>query len=159
MKKAMKILAWILGILVLVLAIAWFGFLKPEPPPISQADRAAVSLMPLPAELKLGKGAFVLDETLSHQFSGESGPRLERAAERFYAVIQPDGNSIEVEGHSRNLSVLAKLGLEALNDPAALRESEPMQEEFFRAASESQGACILPLAAPVQKLVQSASSN
>jgi hexosaminidase len=87
MKKAMKILAWILGILVLVLAIAWFGFLKPEPPPISQADRAAVSLMPLPAELKLGKGAFVLDETLSHQFSGESGPRLERAAERFYAKL------------------------------------------------------------------------
>jgi len=72
-----------------------------------------------------------------------------------------EGNAFltEVEAHSRNLSVLAKLGLEALNDPAALRESEPMQEEFFRTATEPQGACILPLVAPVQKLVQSASSN
>ncbi len=87
MKKAFKIIAWILAILVLALAIAWFGFLKPEPPPISRADRADINLMPLPAELKLGKGAFVLNETLSHQFSGESGPRLERAVDRFYAKL------------------------------------------------------------------------
>jgi len=87
MKKVLKIIAWILGILILTLAIAWFGFFKPEPPPISPADRAAINLMPLPAELKLGKGAFVLNETLSHHFSGESGPRLERAVERFYAKL------------------------------------------------------------------------
>jgi len=61
--------------------------------------------------------------------------------------------------HSRNLSVLAKLGLEALNDPGALVKSGPMQKEFFKAAAEAQGGCILPLVAPVQKLVESAAKK
>ena len=66
---------------------------------------------------------------------------------------------MEVEAHSRNLSVLASMGLDALNHPTALRETEPMQEEFFKAASETQGGCILPLVGPVQKLVQSAAKK
>ncbi len=84
MKKALKIVGWILGILILVAAVAWFGFLRPQPPPISPADREEISLMPLPAELKLDRGALVLDQSLSHAFTGASGPRLERAVERFY---------------------------------------------------------------------------
>jgi hexosaminidase len=87
MKRALKILGWILGILLAIVAVAWFGFLKPKPPPISPEDRAELTIMPLPAELKLGSGEFVLDEALSHEFSGESGPRLERALSRFYTKL------------------------------------------------------------------------
>lgn len=87
MKKVLKIIAWILGILIVLAIVAWFGFLRPEPPPISDADRAEISLMPLPAELKLGNGVFVLDHTLSHEFTGESGPRMERALDRFYKKL------------------------------------------------------------------------
>ena len=79
--------------------------------------------------------------------------------EKLAPALEDNKFLMEVEAHSRNLSILAKLALDAINDPAALRESAPMQEEFFRTASEPQGACILPLVSPVQKLVQSASSN
>jgi len=79
--------------------------------------------------------------------------------EKLAPAFEDNERLMEVEAHSRDLSVLAKLGLEALVDPAALRKSEPMHEDFFKAASEAQGGCILPLAAPVQKLVQSASGK
>jgi hexosaminidase len=87
MKKALKITGLILLILIAVAAIAWFGFLKPQPPPVSEEDRAAVSLMPLPAEMSLGQGNFVLGEDLSHQFTQQSSPRLERAMARFYKKL------------------------------------------------------------------------
>jgi len=79
--------------------------------------------------------------------------------EKLAPAFEGNERLMEVESHSRNLSVLAQLGWEALADPAALRKSKPMQEDFFRAASEAQGGCILPLVAPVQKLVQSASGK
>jgi len=84
MKKVFKIIGWGLLILLMAAAIAWFGFLKPEPPPISSEDRAEIKLMPLPAELKLGKAVFLVDETMDHDLTGLSTPRLERAVERFY---------------------------------------------------------------------------
>ena len=87
MKKALKIFGWILLVLLVLAAIAWFGFLKPEPPPISEEDRKALTLMPLPAELKSGHGAFILDNSLGHDFPALSTPRLERAVERFYQKL------------------------------------------------------------------------
>jgi hypothetical protein len=66
---------------------------------------------------------------------------------------------MEVEAHSRNLSVLAALGLDAINDPTSLKETEAAMEEFFKAASEAHGGCILPLTEHVQKLVQSAAKK
>jgi hexosaminidase len=87
MKKALKIIGWILGILILLAVLAWFGFLKPEPPPISPEDRAQVTLLPLPAELKLGKGWLFLDENLGHEFKALSSPRMKRAVERFYSKL------------------------------------------------------------------------
>jgi len=44
----------ILGILILLLAggaVAWFGFLRPDPPPISEKDLPQLTLMPLPSDL------------------------------------------------------------------------------------------------------------
>jgi hexosaminidase len=103
MKKVLKIIGWILLILLLALAIAWFGFLKPEPPPISPEDRAEIKLMPLPSQLKLGKGVFVLDEDISHAFTSLTTPRMERAVERFYKKLS-DHTSLNVgNGNGRTL--------------------------------------------------------
>ncbi len=58
MKKALKIIGVILLVLLIAIAIAWFGFIKPEPPPISAEDRAAIHMMPLPEHVqKLVKSA------------------------------------------------------------------------------------------------------
>ena len=87
MKKAIKIILITLLLLVIAAAVAWFGFLKPAPPPISPEDRAQIELMPLPAELSLGSGQFALDGGFGHEFSQTSTPRLERAVERFYSNL------------------------------------------------------------------------
>ncbi len=103
MKKALKIFGTILLVLLIGIAIAWFGFLKPKPLPISAEDREAIHLMPLPAELKLGNGTFVLNEKLTHEFTGQSNPRLERAAERFYQKLSTLTNMNFGEGESMQL--------------------------------------------------------
>lgn len=87
MKKALKIIGWIVLVILTAITITWFGFLKPDPPPISAEDRAAVNLMPLPAELKLGKREFLLNDALAHDFSALSTPKLERAIDRFYEKL------------------------------------------------------------------------
>jgi hypothetical protein len=46
MKKALKIIGTILLVLLIAIAIAWFGFIKPEPPPISAEDREALEVLP-----------------------------------------------------------------------------------------------------------------
>ena len=87
MKKVFKIIGWVLLILLVVLAIAWFGFLKPDPPPISAEDRAEVTLMPLPSQLKMGKGSFVMNDRMGHTFTSLSTPRMDRAMARFYQKL------------------------------------------------------------------------
>ena len=79
--------------------------------------------------------------------------------EKLLPAMEGNDRLMEVEAHSRNLSVLAALGLDALNDPASLQETEAMLEEFFKAASEAHGGTFLPLVAPVQKLMQSAAKK
>ena len=103
MKKALKIIGIILLVIITAAAIAWFGFLKPKPPPISAEDRAAIHLMPLPAEMKLGKGAFLVDETMAHDFSALSSPRLERAVERFYSKLSSQTGMELGEGTEKTL--------------------------------------------------------
>jgi hexosaminidase len=83
MKKALRIFLWALLVLILLLAVAWFGFLKPEPPPISAGDRAKIELMPLPSSLKLLKGTLVLEQLPVAEYTSGSTPRMERAVERF----------------------------------------------------------------------------
>ena len=46
MKKALKIIGITLLILLTAVAVAWFGFLKPEPPPIAAEDREMLELLP-----------------------------------------------------------------------------------------------------------------
>ncbi len=111
MKKALKIISWMLLILIVVAAIAWFGFLKPEPPPISEEDRAALSMMPLPAKIKMGKGVFHLDSELGHEFTDLSTPRLEKAMTRFYKKLSRQ-TGLELGEGSNQVLVLECSGSE-----------------------------------------------
>lgn len=88
MKKILKIILGIAFVLIVAAAIAWFGFLKPAPPPISPEDRSQIYLMPLPSELTLNKGHFIIDSDLGHIFKEISTPRLERAVNRFYSRLE-----------------------------------------------------------------------
>jgi hexosaminidase len=83
MKRILKVLLWVILVLCLLVVIAWFGFLKPKPPPISAGDRTGVELMPLPASLKLRKEVLILDHLPVCRFRSGSTPRLERAVSRF----------------------------------------------------------------------------
>jgi hexosaminidase len=105
MKKTLKLIGWILLVLLAVVAVAWFGFLKPGPPPISAGDRAAVTLMPLPAEMKLGNGGFPLEEELTHDFSELKTPRMERAVDRFYRKLSVQ-TGMEMGGGSKKKLIL-----------------------------------------------------
>lgn len=87
MKKILKIILGFILILILGAVIAWFGFLKPKPPPISPEDRAQINLMPLPSELTLGKGQFMLESDLGYIFKNSPTPKLESAIKRFYSKL------------------------------------------------------------------------
>ena len=113
MKKVLKIIGWILLVLLTAIAITWFGFLKPKPPPISAEDRAAVNLMPLPAELKLGNGVFLLNEELTHEFSHLSTNRLDRAVKRFYKKLSGQTGTELGQGSDKVL-ILECIGSEKL---------------------------------------------
>jgi len=77
-------------------AIVWFGFLKPEPPPISDEDRAQITLMPLPSELELGSGAFIINTDLGVSVTGTANLKIEKALDRFYSRLGDiSGNEIE----------------------------------------------------------------
>jgi hexosaminidase len=82
--KAVKYSLMALAFLVLVGAIAWFGFLRPEPPLISPEDRTQISLMPLPAKLELGGEKFLIDSDLNYEAENQTTPRMEKALERFF---------------------------------------------------------------------------
>jgi len=83
MKKALKIIGIVLVVLIIGAAVAWFGFLKPEPPPISAEDRLAIDLMPLPSSLELKGGKLYLSSAPKLSYVGISTERLDRAFERF----------------------------------------------------------------------------
>ena len=87
MKKIMKIILGIVLVLIIVAGITWFGFLKPDPPPISPEDRAQVYLMPLPLKLTLNSGQFVIGSDLGHIFKEISTSRLEGIVNRFYSRL------------------------------------------------------------------------
>ena len=85
--KALKIILSIILVLILGAAIAWFGFLKPKPPPISPEDRAQIKMMPLPTELTLNNGQFIVNDDFGFLFKNVSTPKLTRALDRFYTKL------------------------------------------------------------------------
>ncbi len=101
MLKVWKIIGWgLLGILALA-TIVWFGFLRPEPPPISADDRAKVTLMPLPAEMKLHRGEYAVSRGLKVRYRGTATERIERAVERFHSGMA-EATGLEVNELKEN---------------------------------------------------------
>lgn len=105
MKKFLKYFLGFIVILVLGAAIAWFGFLKPEPPAISDIDRAKVTLIPLPSELTIGKDRFIIDNELGFTLNDASSDKIDKALNRFYTKLgksmgtelsKTNGNSLEI---------------------------------------------------------------
>ncbi len=87
MKKLVKIILGGLLLLIIAAAIAWFGFLRPEPPPISDTDRAQIRIMPLPSKLELRNGHFVVDADFGYSITGVSSPKIEDALDRFFSRL------------------------------------------------------------------------
>ena len=100
MKKALKIIGIILAVIIVGAAVAWFGFLKPKPPPISAEDRMNIELMPLPSTLTLKGGKLYLHAKPNCTVEGVSTERIERAINRFSDRIKDrvgtQGNAVEV---------------------------------------------------------------
>ena len=46
-KRTWKFITGVFVVIVVTIGVAWFGFLKPEPPPVSDKDRARIFLIPL----------------------------------------------------------------------------------------------------------------
>lgn len=88
MKRFLKWVLGIMAVLALGTAIAWFGFLKPDPPPISEEDRAYVTVMPLPAKLELGSNRLIINSGFDIQFPKMETPRLQKAMARFLTRLE-----------------------------------------------------------------------
>ncbi|RMG25933.1 MAG: hypothetical protein D6730_10000 [Bacteroidetes bacterium] len=80
-----KKVIWLIPLVLLLaagIAAYYFHSLKPPAPPISEAERARIHLMPLPAALKLGKGALPLQGRPRWKWAKTPTARLEGAARR-----------------------------------------------------------------------------
>lgn len=87
MKKFFKALGITFVILILGASIAWFGFLKPKPPPISEEDRAEITMMPLPSEMDLGEGLLEINTDFGYAIQGELNKKIRKALKRFYSRL------------------------------------------------------------------------
>jgi len=82
-KRIFKIVGIVIFSLLAVSAAIYFFLLKPKDPAISAEDRARISLMPLPAELKLKTGQFSLDEGLGLVIDGPEDEVVIKSMKRF----------------------------------------------------------------------------
>jgi hexosaminidase len=82
-KRIFKILGIVIFSLLAVSAAIYFFLLKPKDPAISVEDRARISLMPLPAKLKLNKGHFSMEEGLGVIINGPEDEVVRKSIERF----------------------------------------------------------------------------
>jgi hexosaminidase len=103
MRKIWRITGWIVLILIAGAVAAWFGFLRPEPPPISEYDRSRITVMPLPAKLKLHQEDIDLSNLQGYEFHGVNTPRMERAVKRFYNNISAFTGLESEPGEKNNL--------------------------------------------------------
>jgi len=83
LRKILRAVGIIVVALGLVATGLYFVYLRPAPPPISPEDRAAIHLMPLPAELELGRGRLVLTANFKTSVDGPADSLVTKAVRRF----------------------------------------------------------------------------
>lgn len=138
--KALKIIFSIITILVIVAAITWFGFLKPEPPPISLEDRTQITMMPLPAELTLSGGKFLMNNDFGYSFKDVSTPKLIRTLDRFYDNLESKTNiSFSEKGEKKLIIDCQNAGSEypSIKDDESYRLSINTNKIVLSANSET----------------------
>jgi hexosaminidase len=82
-KRILKISGIVLVILLAAAVFIYFKYLKPKPLPISAEDRAAITLMPLPASLKLTGEQFILTPDFGAAVQGPEDEIVSKAVNRF----------------------------------------------------------------------------
>ncbi|TVP43568.1 MAG: hypothetical protein EA341_17980, partial [Mongoliibacter sp.] len=98
-KRIIKISGIIIFVLIAICSAIYFLWFNPEDPSISAEDRASISLMPLPAALKLGKGYYVLPEDLGIEVSGPEDDVVVKSIGRFKnQVFDNTGKTISESG-------------------------------------------------------------
>ncbi len=103
-KRILKISGIVLVILLAAATFVYFKYLKPKPLPISAEDRAAISLMPLPASLKLTGEQFILTPDFGATVQGPEDEIVTKAVNRFLdrtaklssLTFQPNGKGLAV---------------------------------------------------------------
>jgi hexosaminidase len=110
-KRILKISGIVVFVLILASLAAYFFILKPKDPSISVEDRAKVSLMPLPSQLKLGNGSFVLEEGIGIVLKGPEDQVVSNSLDRFKSLIsQKTGYSFSDSG--KGIAVVFKSVIE-----------------------------------------------
>jgi len=82
-RRILKITGIILVVLVAVAISIYFIYLKPKPLAISAEDRASITLMPLPASLRLEDGEFELTAQFGANIQGPADDIVFNAVSRF----------------------------------------------------------------------------
>jgi len=83
LKKILIGVLILIALIVIADAILYWKFQNDNKPPISDDDRKALTIMPLPASAKLKNGFCVVKEALRIQWAGVRSARLDRALKRF----------------------------------------------------------------------------
>jgi len=67
--------------------LLWAACVLFSPPGLSAQANTSLALMPLPAHITPGQGEFVIDGKFGIGFEGHTGPRLDRARQRFLGTL------------------------------------------------------------------------
>ncbi|MEL7529940.1 MAG: family 20 glycosylhydrolase [Bacteroidota bacterium] len=114
-----KILLWVLGLILLLgaLGFAYYRFVLYQPPAISEEDRAAINLMPLPAKLSLDSDKISVQGGIDLRADSRISNLLQKGLDRFSASLNakigsPKGAAIPLIIHCEQaaLEALPKLG-------------------------------------------------
>lgn len=99
-KRIIRISVAVIFALIAMAAASYFIWLKPKNPGISANDRAQISLMPLPAELKLKNGRYSFSEDMGIVVIGPDDGVVGRSIERFKThLLERSGQSISDSGN------------------------------------------------------------
>ena len=104
LKRILKISGIILAILLVAGVIIYFKF-RPKPLAISNEDRAALTIMPLPSSLKLTNGKFRLSSGFGIQIKDIDDQIIKNSVARFIHHLSKEGN-ITLSENGTGLSII-----------------------------------------------------
>ncbi|MBL7856150.1 MAG: family 20 glycosylhydrolase [Cyclobacteriaceae bacterium] len=86
-RRILKITAIFLLLVLGAATFVYFKYLRPKPLLISNEDRAAITMMPLPSTVKIHSGEFILNPGMGITIQGPNDDILDRAVKRFTSHI------------------------------------------------------------------------